>query len=71
MIGPMVLVMPAINGTGHNYQFPMRATTRGLVSTIPVPPVKAHHAGPCVPAKRPGPAVLPCRKLPLGQARKA
>ena len=52
-------------------QFPVRATARGLISTIPVPPVKAHYPGPCVPAKRPGPAVLPCGKLPLGQAKKA
>ena len=52
-------------------QFPVHTTTRGLISTIPVPPVKAHYPGPCLPAKRPSPAVLPCGKLPLGQARKA
>ncbi len=49
-------------------QFPVRATAPGLISTIPVPPVKAH---PCVPAQRPGSAVRPCGKFPLGQVRKA
>jgi hypothetical protein len=34
-------------------------------------PVSRTPAPPCVPAQRPGPAVLPCGKLPLGQARKA
>jgi pimeloyl-ACP methyl ester carboxylesterase len=51
--------------------FPVRAGGRGLFSTLPVPPVKGHAPAPCLPAKRPGPAVLPCGKLPLGQARKA
>ena len=51
--------------------FPVRASARGLFSTLPVPPVKGHDPGPCVPAKGPGPAVLPCAKIPLGQARKA
>jgi len=52
-------------------QFPVRGTARGLISSIPVPPVKAHYRGPCGPAVRPGRAVLPCGKLPFGQARKA
>ena len=50
--------------------FPVRASARGLFSTQPVAPVKGHDPGPCVPAKGPGPAVLPCAKIPLGQARK-
>jgi hypothetical protein len=51
--------------------FPVRAAgARGLFSTLPVPPVKGHPS-PCVPAKRTGPAVLPCGKLPLGPVRKA
>ena len=50
--------------------FPVRAGAHGLFSTLPVPAVKGHKS-PCVPAKRPGPAVLPCNKLPLGPARKA
>ena len=35
-------------------QFPVRATARGLISSIYVPPVKAHYPGPCVPVVRPG-----------------
>ena len=50
--------------------FPVRAGARGLFSTLPVPPVKGHRS-PCVPAKQPGPAVLPCGKVPLSAARKA
>jgi poly(3-hydroxybutyrate) depolymerase len=50
--------------------FPVRAGAHGLFSTLPVQPVKGHPS-PCVPAKRTGPAVLPCSKLPLGPARKA
>jgi Putative esterase len=51
--------------------FPVRAGARGLFSTLPVAPVKGHDRAPCVPAKGPGPAVLPCAKFPLGPARKA
>jgi poly(3-hydroxybutyrate) depolymerase len=51
--------------------FPIRASGSTSVTTLPVAPAKTHYPGPCVPAKRPGPAVLPCGKLPLGQARKA
>jgi pimeloyl-ACP methyl ester carboxylesterase len=50
--------------------FPVRAGAHGFLSTLPVAPVKGHPS-PCVPAKRPGPAFLPCGKLPLGPARKA
>ena len=52
-------------------QFPVRATARGLISSIYAPPVKAHYPGPCMPAVRPGHVVLPCGKPPLGQVRKA
>jgi poly(3-hydroxybutyrate) depolymerase len=52
-------------------QFPVRAITRGLVSSISVPPVRAHHPRSCVSAARPGHAVLPCGPPLLGQARKA
>ena len=45
-------------------QFPVRATTGGLISTIPVPPVKAHYPGLCVPAKRPAPRRPPVRQAP-------
>jgi hypothetical protein len=51
--------------------FPVCAGGRGMFSTLPVPRVKGHAPAPCLPAKRPDPAVLPCGKLPLGQARKA
>jgi dienelactone hydrolase len=51
--------------------FPVRAIGPGLFSTLPVPPVKGHDQGPCAPAKQPGPAVLPCAKITLGQGRKA
>jgi pimeloyl-ACP methyl ester carboxylesterase len=51
--------------------FPVRADTRGLFTTLTVPPAKGHAPGPCVPAKRSVPAVLPCGKLPLGQSPKA
>jgi poly(3-hydroxybutyrate) depolymerase len=50
--------------------FPVRAGAHGLISTLPVQPVPGH-SRPCVPAKRPGPALLPCSKLPIGPARKA
>jgi poly(3-hydroxybutyrate) depolymerase len=50
--------------------FPVRAGAHGLYSSLPVQPVPGH-SRPCVPAKRPGPTVLPCGKLPLGPARKA
>ena len=52
-------------------QFPVRATTRGLISSLYVPPAKARYPGPCGPTVRPGHAVLPCGTPPLGQARKA
>lgn len=52
-------------------QFPVRATARGLISSIYVPPVKAHYPGPCMPVVRPGHVVIPCGKPPLGQVRKA
>jgi poly(3-hydroxybutyrate) depolymerase len=29
-------------------QFPVRASAHGLLSTIPVPPVRTHHPGPCL-----------------------
>jgi poly(3-hydroxybutyrate) depolymerase len=51
--------------------FPVRAIGPGLFSTLPVAPVKGHDRGPCAPAKQSGPAVLPCAKIPLGQAPKA
>ena len=35
-------------------QFPVRASARGLISSIDVPPVKVHYSGPCVPVVRPG-----------------
>ncbi len=52
-------------------QFPVRATARGLISSIYLPPVKAHYPGPCMPTVRPGHVVIPCGKPPLGQVRKA
>jgi pimeloyl-ACP methyl ester carboxylesterase len=52
-------------------QLPVRATARGLISTILVPPVKAHYPGPCVPVAQAGHVVHPCGKPPLGQVRKA
>jgi enterochelin esterase-like enzyme len=51
--------------------FPVRAGASALFGTLPVAPVKGHDKAPCVPAKRSGPAVLPCAKIPLGQAPKA
>jgi len=51
--------------------FPVRTVTRGLFTTLPVPPAKGHNSGQCVPAKGPGPVVLPCAKFPTSPARKA
>ncbi len=52
-------------------QFPVRTTARGLISSIYVPPVKAHYPGRCVPVVRAGHVVPSCGKAPLGQVRKA
>ena len=51
--------------------FPVRTSPGSLTTTLPVAPVKGHHPGWCVAAAQPGHAVSPCRKLPLGQAKKA
>jgi pimeloyl-ACP methyl ester carboxylesterase len=51
-------------------QFPVRAGNSGLSGTLIVPPLKGRAPGPCVPARRPGPAVLPCGKLAIGQTPK-
>jgi pimeloyl-ACP methyl ester carboxylesterase len=50
--------------------FPVRAGARGLFSTLPVAPAKAH-PGPCVPATRPSPVFLLCGNPPPGQARQS
>ncbi len=52
-------------------EFPVGGAPSGLISSIPVPPVKARYPGRCKPAQRPGPAVLPCGKFPFVQASKA
>jgi len=51
--------------------FPVRASTQNPVTSLTVPPGKAHHHSPCQPATQSGHAVLPCGKPQLGQARKA
>ena len=45
-------------------QFPVHATTPGVISTIPVPPAKAHYPGLCVPVVRAGHVVPSCGKAP-------
>ena len=52
-------------------RFHVRTTARALISSIYVPPVKAHYLGRCVPIAQAGHVVHPCGKSPLGQARKA
>ena len=51
--------------------FPVRTTAHGLVSTLPVRPVKGHHPGACKFILRPGPGGIPCGNPAPGQVKGA
>jgi enterochelin esterase-like enzyme len=50
--------------------FPVRTSAPNLILTLPLPPAKPHHRGPCKPAARPGAALL-CGKPAPGPLRNA